>query len=1003
MEKDKISKSAHLRWVVFFCLVAIGFISIAVFYYRYEAQRIQDDKYEDLSAIAKLKADSIQNWRLNRLADVRRVPGPLVKKEIARLLQDPTNSSARAALQIQLNINRKGTVYADALFLDIKGNILLSDNPVPAPVDQATMKAIEAALKDRREVLSDFFDHKGLVYIDAVAPIPDSSGRPIAIVVLRSNAADFLYPLIQAWPTPSRTAETLLLCRDGDSVLFLNELRHRSNTALTLRFPLTDTHLPAVQAILGKYGWFHGRDYRGIDVLAITQPVPQSPWFLVAKVDADEILTEVKYRAGGITIIVILLILVAAGLISSMYRKRAEEAVRQSEEKFRNLFDNAIEGIYKSTPDGRLINANMAFARIFGYESPEEIINAVTDIASQLYVNQDDRKIAVGIFKEKGYIKSFECQMHRKDGSVFWASYDGRFTKTQDGKPCFQGFIIDITNRKQAEDALRESDSKFRAIIEASPVPNALNDEGQNITYLNAAFVKTFGYDLEDIPTLADWWPKAYPEAKYRQWVAITWQAHLDTAKHTNTPFEPMELNIQCKDGAQRTAIVSAVPLGESFKDVHLVVFYDITERKQADIVLRDRQQFIESLINLSPDIIYIFDIIERKNVYTNDGISKILGYSVMEVQEMGDQLLSILMHPEDFKTYLEETYPKYPKVKDNEPVIHQYRMKHKNGEWYWLDCSEVIYLREPDGTPRQIFGVVHDITERKQAEDELRKHRDHLEQLVKDRTALLTQKTEKLAENQSALMNIVEELNNTTAELAVARDRAEGADRLKSAFLATMSHELRTPLNSIIGFTGIVLQGMSGPLNEEQAKQLSMAKSSANHLLDLINDVLDISKIEAGQVQLARKSFDVRSVIEAALRTVLPLAAKKGLSLDSVIASDVGVMISDRRRVEQILINLVNNAVKFTEQGNVRIECRINEGRLETCVHDTGIGIKAEDVGKLFIPFSQIDTGLVRNHEGTGLGLSICRKLVEMLGGTIRVESEWGKGSAFTFTLPLT
>jgi signal transduction histidine kinase/membrane-bound lytic murein transglycosylase MltF len=328
------------------------------------------------------------------------------------------------------------------------------------------------------------------------------------------------------------------------------------------------------------------------------------------------------------------------------------------------------------------------------------------------------------------------------------------------------------------------------------------------------------------------------------------------------------------------------------------------------------------------------------------------------------------------------------------------------------------------------IYG--RDITERKQAEKELRKHRDHLEKLVKEHTASLTTKTKEITENQLALMNIVEDLNETTAELAVARDRAEGADKLKSAFLATMSHELRTPLNSIIGFTGIVLQVMSGPLNEEQAKQLGMVQNSANHLLDLINDILDISKIEAGQVEIIRRPFDMRSVIEAALRTVMPLVEKKGLSLDSAIASDVGVIISDRRRVQQILINLVSNAVKFTEQGKIRVSAKRRDGVsawksvtaerrigvsakesgadprslthdvIEISVADTGIGIKPEEMDKLFKPFCQIDTGLARNHEGTGLGLSICKKLVEMLGGTIRVESEWGKGSAFTFTLPL-
>jgi signal transduction histidine kinase len=338
MEKDKIVNAVHFRWVAIFCLVTLVYIGIGIFYYRYESQRIENDKYEDISVIAKLKADSIQEWRTHRLADVRRVPGPLVKREMMRLLQDPANPGARAALQIQLNINRKGTVYADALFLDTGGNILLSDNPDPGPVDRATMKAIEIALKNSKEVMSDFFrDPKGLIYIDAVAPVPDNSGKSIAIVVLRSKAADFLFPLIQLWPTPSKTAETLLICRDGDFALFLSELRHRSNTALTLRFPLTDTHLPAVQAVLGKYGKFRGKDYRKADVLAVTRPIPESPWSIVAKVDGDEVLAEIKYRAWAVSTIVFFLILISAGLIRNTYRNRQEVERKRAEEEIRKL------------------------------------------------------------------------------------------------------------------------------------------------------------------------------------------------------------------------------------------------------------------------------------------------------------------------------------------------------------------------------------------------------------------------------------------------------------------------------------------------------------------------------------------------------------------------------------------------------------------------------------------------------------------------------------------
>lgn len=309
-------------------------------------------------------------------------------------------------------------------------------------------------------------------------------------------------------------------------------------------------------------------------------------------------------------------------------------------------------------------------------------------------------------------------------------------------------------------------------------------------------------------------------------------------------------------------------------------------------------------------------------------------------------------------------------KAKAGEPQSFEWHAKNKAGQLFWV---EVAIRRASIGGRESLVMVARNITERKLADEELKKHRDHLEELVVERTA----------------------------ELSIAKEQAQEADRLKSAFLATMSHELRTPLNSIIGFTGIILQGLVGPLNDEQAKQLGMVQGSAHHLLNLINDVLDISKIEAGQVEIVSEPFDMREAIEKVVRTVTPLAEKKGLALVAEVTPEVGRITSDRRRVEQILINLVNNAVKFTEEGEVRVECQVSDGWLVTRVVDTGIGIRPEDMGKLFEVFRQIDTRLARQHEGTGLGLSICKKLVGMLGGEIWAESEWGVGSTFTFTLP--
>lgn len=248
---------------------------------------------------------------------------------------------------------------------------------------------------------------------------------------------------------------------------------------------------------------------------------------------------------------------------------------------------------------------------------------------------------------------------------------------------------------------------------------------------------------------------------------------------------------------------------------------------------------------------------------------------------------------------------------------------------------------------------------------------------------------------------NDITALKQAEVQLMRAKEAAESADRLKSAFLATMSHELRTPLNSIIGFTGILLQGLAGPLNSEQQNQLGMVRNAARHLLALITDVLDISKIEAGQLTIQRTPFSLSSAIDKVLQTVAPLAQSKQLQLVREIAPDLPEFLGDQRRVEQILLNLLSNAIKFTDHGEVTLRCTHEPTGVVLSVRDTGCGIAEEDQSTLFQPFRQLDTGLARKHEGTGLGLAICKRLVDLMGGQIELRSVVGQGSTFSVTLP--
>ena len=231
----------------------------------------------------------------------------------------------------------------------------------------------------------------------------------------------------------------------------------------------------------------------------------------------------------------------------------------------------------------------------------------------------------------------------------------------------------------------------------------------------------------------------------------------------------------------------------------------------------------------------------------------------------------------------------------------------------------------------------------------------------------------------------------------------SQEANRMKSEFLANMSHELRTPLNAIVGFTGTLLMKLPGPLNAEQEKQLRTVQTGANHLLALINDLLDLSKIEAGKVEVKLAPTDCQEVIDEVAASLRPQAVAKGLQFIATTSKDGLSLRTDRRVLSQIVINLTNNAIKFTERGSVRIRARRHEKNgsraLEISVEDTGIGIRPEDQAKLFTAFGQVDAKTGR--EGTGLGLHLSQKLAEALGGRIELRSEYGKGSTFTLVLP--
>jgi PAS domain S-box-containing protein len=313
-------------------------------------------------------------------------------------------------------------------------------------------------------------------------------------------------------------------------------------------------------------------------------------------------------------------------------------------------------------------------------------------------------------------------------------------------------------------------------------------------------------------------------------------------------------------------------------------------------------------------------------------------------------------------------------------PIHNENEIVTRDGERRLIRWNNTI-LRDRSGSVIGTVSLGEDITLQKRAEAALVQHAAELERSVAERTALLREANE---------------------DLALAVEHAQAADRAKSAFLSAMSHELRTPLNSVIGFTGVLLKGMAGPLQPQQEEPLRIVQRNGRHLLDLINDVLDLSKIEAAEMRLASAPFDLIETLREAMEALAPAAEAKGLAMTRELAVEVLPLEGDRRRVLQILLNLLSNAVKFTEAGTVTLRLTLEAGRARVAVQDTGPGIAAQDLPRLFREFEQLDVGLSRRNEGTGLGLALSRRLARLMDGDIGVESQPGHGSTFTLTLPL-
>jgi PAS domain S-box-containing protein len=380
----------------------------------------------------------------------------------------------------------------------------------------------------------------------------------------------------------------------------------------------------------------------------------------------------------------------------------------------------------------------------------------------------------------------------------------------------------------------------------------------------------------------------------------------------------------------------------------------------------REFLQRAEALIRMGRN--WVWDV-NTDRLYWSDEVVRIYGVDPLTFDCKASSLAR-LIHPDDLWKR-ERAISEALQGKDVLP--YDYRVRREDNSERVVLVEDMHLERSPDGSTAYMCGVIRDITEIKQLEEQLGLLNEELEVRVRRRTA----------------------------ELERANVRLQELDRLKSMFIATTSHELRTPLNSILGFISMTLQGLSGELNEEQRDNLSRAHGSALHLLSLVNDIIDISKLEAGKTEVYPETVLLDDVVAEAAGAMAPQLKAKSLLLQVEVPQRL-YLFTDRKRLLQCLLNLLGNAAKFTERGSILVAAREAGETVEISVADTGIGIAEKDLARLFQPFERMESRLRVKAGGTGLGLYLTRKLCsDILQGSVSVQSRVGEGSVFTLKIP--
>ncbi|HEY95151.1 MAG TPA: PAS domain S-box protein [Dehalococcoidia bacterium] len=632
------------------------------------------------------------------------------------------------------------------------------------------------------------------------------------------------------------------------------------------------------------------------------------------------------------------------------------------ESLYKTLTENSTTGVY-IVQKGKFVFFNEVFRMNSGYPTDELLGTNSLDL-----IHPEDREYvrqcATDMLKGRR-IQPYEFRLINKSGNILW-SWEKVTSITYNGERAAMGNFIDITERKKTEETLSLSDAILKSIHESV----IGMDAEFNITYWNDICESTFGITAK--------------EAKGK-FIGDLLQMEEEYEGQNDE-----RLKILLEKGYNNEEQLYITPKGKVWVDVHVraieqdgermgwvTLASDISERKKMEKAIRENEERFSTIFYDNPLPMSIFSPTTREVVDVNSAFAFQSGLSPEECREKPIDDLTTFVDPEKRDEITREMY-------DNGRVDgFEAQILLTSGEMKtMLLSSRLITLSGEE----YFVTASNDITEQKRIEEQI-------------------QKTNKQLDKQNEKLHIqADQLIQQQQELVEKNREIERANQMKSEFLASMSHELRTPLNAVIGFSELMLDGITGDINDEQRECLNDILNSGQHLLELINDVLDLSKVEVGKMEFKPVELDVSDVINEAVQTVKSLLDQKEHSVNVNVEEGISRIYADKSRLRQVLLNLLSNATKFTHKGGkLEVTAATKNGRCLIGVKDNGIGIKKEDQEKIFEVFTQAETMEDETPKGTGLGLTLTRQFLAAMDGEIWVESEYGKGSTFFFTIPFT